>query len=399
MIIKILFIFFISLTANAQSVDMISFYKDAVKNLQYNDSHKLYKQSNSLSVESKKTARFENLSADILYGSTKSKLLNNSFSTTDITITDTMDIFGKVRDDILILQLKFEQNHLLLQMQKEKLFISLVDMVLAYRKTDAILKLHKSIYKEQDDFKKKLYLAVKAGGKPEIEYERFRNILSLIKNKIIQEESVIDSMKSSLKLYAPDCDIPDIDNTLLDASQDQFLSRNLELKYNDIEAKKSIARSVKLKREWLPNAVLGVSKQFNNDPTANGDNYTLSAGLHISFNGGNFKSIEASRVKALAVKSQRKNIETAQKMNFLRMFKEYTSSKNSMEMLTTTLKSSKETLSTMQKAYLKHYRDLNNYIQTIKEFITIKEAFYSAKYKNIKNSLILNNLSKGTIYE
>jgi len=399
MIEKAALIFFIVLTANAQSIDMISFYKEAVKNMQYNDSYKLYKKSNSLNIESKKRARFENVSVDILYGSTKAKQLNNSFSNTDITITDTIDIFDKARDDTLLLELKLKQNHILVQMQKEKLFISLVKMVSLYRKTDEILKLHKSIYKEQDEFKNKLYLAVKAGGKPKVEYDRFTNILSLIKNKIIQEESVVESMKSSLKLYAPECEIPDIDNSLLDASQDQFLSRNLELNYNDIEVKKSIANSLKVKREWLPSAVFVINKQFNSDPTANGDNYTISAGLHMSFNGGKFKSVEASRVKALAIKSQRNNLETVQKMNFLKMFKEYMSSKNSMEMLTTTLHSSKETLSTMQKAYLKHYTDLNNYIQTIKEFVTIREAFYTAKYKNIQNSLILNNLSKGTIYE
>ncbi|WP_294958023.1 TolC family protein [Sulfurovum sp.] len=384
--------------ANAGS-GMIPFYKEAVKTLSYQSTYTLEKKSRALLIEAKKKQRYLNLDAGIMYGATNAKLLAHHFNNTDIGITDTIDLFGKNVEDIRLIQLQMKEDGLLLQVQKEKLFLSLVDMVTSCKASEEKLKLYQKLYHTQATLIEAVRSAVKSGTVPMLELTRLENIMALIEAQRDQEKQIVTMMKAQLKLYSPHHAIPRLSETGLHSDLRHFLAHSPQLKLNDNRAKQSSQKIKQIEQSWMPDAIIGANQEYNNDPTANGDNYTLSMGLSMHFDGGMTHDIERQKVDALRIKSQKKALEIERKAQYIAWKTQYQTAKKLFASLRQPLKHSNVTLKNMRIAYLKHYVDLNTYLQTIKESLATHEAQISAKYKMIQNAVILNMLSEKIIYE
>ncbi|HHH37192.1 MAG TPA: hypothetical protein ENK77_01080 [Epsilonproteobacteria bacterium] len=179
----------------------------------------------------------------------------------------------------------------------------------------------------------------------------------------------------------------------------RFLAHSPQLKLNDNRARQSLQKVKQIQQSWMPDAVIGANQEYNNDPTANGDNYTLSMGLSMHFDGGMTHSAERQKVDALRINSQKKALEIERKAQYIAWKSNYQTAKRSLASLSKTLKKTNISLKNMRTAYLKHYVDLNTYLQTVKEGLATHEAQIDAKYRMIENALILNVLSEGNIYE
>lgn len=396
---RFLFLAALFLTLASADNSIIPFYKEALKTLSFQDTYTLQQKSRTLSIEAKKKQQYLNLDAGIMYGATNAKLLPHHFNNTDIGITDTIDLFGKNVEEIHLIQLQMKEDRLLLQVQKEKLFLSLLSMITAYRASEEKLKLYKKLYQTQYTLLKAVKSAVKAGTMPMIERTRLENIMALIEVQRDQEKQIVTMMKAQLKLYSPHHTIPQLSSSRLHSDLPRFLANSPQLKLNDNQAMQASQKIKQIEQSWMPDAIIGANQQFNDDPTNYGDNYTLNMGLSMHFDGGMTHDIERQKVDALKIKSQKKVLEIERKTQFITWKTQYQTAKRSFASLSRTLKSTNVTLRNMRTVYLKHYVDLNTYLQTIKESLTTHEAAINAKYKMIKNALILNTFSKGIIYE
>lgn len=379
--------------------NVISFYKDVLKTLAYQNTYDLQVKSRQISIEAKKKHRYLNLNAGVLYGATHAKLLKHHYDTTDISITDTIDIFGKNMDDIHLIQLKMKEDKLLTEIKKEKLFLALIDMITAYRMSEEKWHIKQKLYRKQVQFLKQLKAAVNVGEIPAIELTRFENTMTLSKVETDQEKQIVDRMKRQLALYSKHRAIPHLSIQKLHSELKRFLAYSPQLKLNDNQVTQSLEKVNKLKRSWLPDAVIGANHQYNNDPTANGNNYTLSIGLSISFNGGLSHDMEKKKIDALRIQSQKKELEIQRKVQYITWKNQYETAKRSFYALHATIKHTDKTIQNMKMAYLKRYIDLNSYLQMIEENLATQDAEISAKHTMIKSAIILNTLSRGTIYK
>ncbi|RRS29834.1 MAG: hypothetical protein P794_10020 [Epsilonproteobacteria bacterium (ex Lamellibrachia satsuma)] len=387
------------LTLLSADDNVVSFYKDALKTLTYKNTYMLQEKSRALSIEAKKKQRYLNLDASAMYGTTKAALLPHRFNSTDIGITDTIDLFGKNMDDIHLIQLKMKEDKLLTEIKKEKLFLLLTEMITAYHMSEEKWQIKQKLYQKQLQFLKQLKSAVHTGAIPELELIRFENTMTLFKVQIDQDKQTIDMMKAQLKLYSKHHPVPHLSVLKLHSNLKRFLSHSPQLKLNDNQAVQSLEQVKKLERNWLPDAVIGANQQYNDDPTANGDNYTLSIGLSMKFDGSTFSDMEKQKVDALRTKSLKKELEIQRKAQYIAWKSNYQTAKRSFYLLNKTVKKTRKTLENMRTAYLQHYIDLNSYLQMMQEDLATQDARITAKYSMIKNAIILNTLSRGTIYK
>lgn len=397
MIRKITFILITTLTLAAADEKLLSFFHDALKTVQYPKRDALQRQASSLATSAAERGRFLNLQAEMRYGSTKAKLVANRYHTTDLTLTDTIDLFNKSADEIRAIALQLQQDRLTLQMQKKQLFLALADMITAYHLNRERVQAHSRLLKTQRAFLHQLQLAVKAGGKPALEATRFQNSLALLQNRITEEENVVETMRQQLHLYSKSA-IPPLVMEPLAANLSAFLALSPELRINDNLALQSRNAAEKIRHRWLPDGIVGINRQYNDDPTANGDNYTLSAGIALSYGGGREKESERYKVDAMRIKTAQKALELEQRARYIGWLNGYQSAGKSYRSMQKTLHSTARTLRNMKKAYLKRYVDLNSYLQMLQENLTTEDALIAAKYRMLKNGLILNTLSKKQIY-
>jgi len=179
MLKKTLAISFMALIAHA---DIISFYKDALHTLEYDKSFALYEHSNKISQKAVTYSKYANFGADMAYSQTYAKLLHTSagnFGTTDIAISDIIDLFGKFNYKIEALYLDKKTKKAELNVKKEQLFIALSNLVSLYQRTSEKLKLHQNLFNQQKSIYKRLELIAKNGDITALELLRFKNRLAI----------------------------------------------------------------------------------------------------------------------------------------------------------------------------------------------------------------------------
>ncbi|HHD72628.1 MAG TPA: hypothetical protein ENL02_01740, partial [Epsilonproteobacteria bacterium] len=152
MIRKITFILITTLTLAAADEKLLSFFHDALKTVQYPKRDALQRQASSLATSAAERGRFLNLQAEMRYGSTKAKLVANRYHTTDLTLTDTIDLFNKSADEIRAIALQLQQDRLTLQMQKKQHFLALAEMITAYHLNRERVQAHRRLLKTQRAF-------------------------------------------------------------------------------------------------------------------------------------------------------------------------------------------------------------------------------------------------------
>lgn len=390
-------IFLLLLVIQASYASVLGFYHDALHNANLQMQQAYINHSKELQVSALKINRALDITSSISYSKTKAKNLKNDFSKTNINIQDTIDIFNKNKNQIKLLCLSMKGKSIMLDIKKRALFISLINMVGAYQKTKTILNIHKSILKEQLLLKKRLKRAVKVGGKSRLEYLRFTNSITLLQYQVIKEQGAVNAMQSTLFMYSSN--IPELLHVRLDANLAGFLQYDPILKLNKNKAEQYMAKAALLKHAWLPKAFIGVNRQYDGDPTANGDNYGITVGLSMHFNGGRDKSVQAATVDALNTNAMYNQLLLQQKAQYIALHNKYEISKQSLSLLQPAVAQAQKNLKDITIAYMKHYINLINYLQALNTLITTKVSYTTAKVNNITSALILNNLSKGTIYE
>ncbi len=393
-IILILIITIISLDA-----DIIDFYKKTVNTLQYDKEYILNKKANQLNQSGVKYGKYANFSFNVDYSKTKAKSLTNAFDTTNVTFNDTLDLFGKNSYKIDALRLDLKSQKFLLDIQKEQLFVSLVNMIALYNKTLEQYSLYKSVLNEQKNIYYKLEKLQQKGAISSMDLLRFKNQLTSFEMRLITQKNEILKMKKQLNLYAPNQEIPKLKNSKLLFSEEEFINRDPKLKLNKIDAEKSLVLSKGLEHSYLPDLTIGANYQQLGDPTSFGDNYSFSAGLKIILNPDNFKEAEALKVKALRLKSQNIDYVIQRKNEYIRRYQDYKSAIEQLKVLDKNLKDYKKIEKTIKTAYLRQYVDFNTYMQVLLQTLHIKEQIIELKYKKELEVTILNNIASGIIYE
>ena len=392
---KVIFLSLMVIQISYASV--LGFYQDALHNINLQTQQAYVDRSKELQVSALKINRMLNITSNISYSKTKAKNLTSDFSKTNINIQDTIDIFNQNQNKIKLLSLSMKGKSIMLDIKKRALFVSLINMIGAYQKTKAILNMHKSILKEQLLLKEQLKRAVKIGGKSRLEYLRFANAITLLQYQIIKEQGTIKAMRATLLMYGSD--IPKLLHVKLSANLIGFLRCNPVLKLNENKAKQYLAKAVLLKRLWLPKAFINVNRQYDGDPTANGDNYSIIVGLSMRFSGGRYKSVQAANVDALNIDAGYNQLLIQQKAQYISLLNKYNISEQSLSLLRSAVVLAQSNLTNVKIAYMKHYVNLISYLQALNILIATKVSYTTAKFNNITSAIILNNLSKGAIYE
>jgi len=292
----------LSLLVFSAHADMTNFYKDAVKTLQYEKSYNLYETANKTSQSAVTYSKYANFSLDGAYSKTYAQHLptsSGSFNTTDISLHDTLDLFGKNNYKIQTLRLDVKGEKKKLGLKKEQLFISLVNMVALYNKTQMQLKIHQELYKKQQKIYEKLENLAKNGDITALDILRFKNSLTTLQTKIVAQTQELAKMKAQLHLYAPNQSIPKLTQTQLLYTKKDFLAHNPQADINNLDAQKLLAASQGMNKRYMPNVTLGISYEKLDDPTAYGDNHSFNVAVQMPLNGANFKDAEALKVAAL----------------------------------------------------------------------------------------------------
>ncbi|ADN09431.1 TolC family protein [Sulfurimonas autotrophica] len=393
---KIILILILSMTLDANIID---FYKKTVTTLQYNQKYELNTKANKLNKSGVVYSKYANFSLNADYSKTKAKRLTNAFDTTNVTFNDTLDLFDKSSYKIDALTLDLKSKKSVLNIQKEQLFISLVNMIALYNKTLEQLSLYKALFNEQEDIYGKLQKLQQKGAITSMDLLRFKNQLTSLEMTIINQENEILKMKKQLNLYAPNQQIPPLKSSKLLYSKEDFLSRNPQLSLNNTDAQKLLVQAKGLERSYLPDVTAGAAYQQLGDPTSYGNNYSFIVGLQIPLNAGNFKEAQALKVKALSLKSQNIQYKIRRKNEYTTRYQDYINAVQQLKVLYKNLDDYEKSEKTIKTAYLRQYVDFNTYMQTLLQTLHVKEQILEIKSKKELEATVLNNIASGIIYE
>ena len=382
--------------------DMTSFYKDAVKTLQYEKSYNLYKTSNKTSQSAVTYSKYTNFTLDARYSKTYAHSLpisSGSFNTTDISLNDSLDLFGKNNYKIQTLRLDVKSEKKKLNLKKEQLFISLANMVALYNKTQMQLKIHQEFYKKQQKIYAKLENLAKNGDITALDILRFKNTLTTLQTKIVAQTQELVKMKAQLHLYAPNQNIPKLTQTKILYSEKDFLAHNPQASINTLDAQKLLAQAQGIDKQYMPNVTVGVSYEKLDDPTSYGDNHSFNVGIQIPLNGGNFKKIEALKVASLNRQTQSVTYKIQRKNEYIREYQAYLNAKNQLAILEKSLKDFQQSEVTIEKAYLKQYVDFNTYLQVLQQTLHVKQQIIAMQTTQHLEATIINAIASGKVYE
>ncbi|MFK5938471.1 MAG: TolC family protein [Sulfurimonas sp.] len=392
----------LSLFAFTLQADMSSFYKEAVQTLQYEKSYTLYKQSNKTSQSAVTYSKYANFSLDAAYTNTHAKLLPTSagnFNTTDISFSDSIDIFGKNNYKIESLHLDKKATKAQLNVKKEQLFIALVNLVSLYNRTSQELKLHQNLFTKQEAIYKKLKLLGEHGDMTKLDVLRFKNTLTTLKTKIVSQNQALVKMKKQLSLYAPDEAIPILDVTTLLFSKEDFIAHNPQATLNSLDAQKKIAQAYGMKSSYFPTLDAGVAYQKLDDPTGYGDNYSVGIALHILLNSGDFKEAEALKVSALSFEAQSITYKIQRENEYIGYRESFENASKELVILEKALSDYEESEATIKIAYLKQYVDFNTYLQVLTQALDVKKQIIAMQAQKAKEAILINTIASGKIYE
>ena len=396
---KIVLIFLLALTAHA---DMTSFYKTALQNLQYDKSYTLYKKANKTSQSAVTYSKYANFSLDGAYSKTYAQYLptsSGSFNTTDISLHDTLDLFGKNNYKIQTLRLDVKSKKKKLSLKKEQLFISLVNMVALYSKTQMQLKIHQELYKKQQKIYVKLEGLAKNGDITTLDILRFKNSLTTLKIKIVAQKQELTKMKAQLHLYAPNQTIPKLTQSKLLYTKKDFLAHNPQSDINSLDAKKLLARAKGMGKQYMPNVTLSVSYEKLDDPTSYWNNHSFTLAIQMPLNGANFKDEEALKVEALNRQTESVAYKIQRENKYIKYYQSYINTKNQLAILEKSLKDFKESEITIEQAYLKQYVDFNTYLQVLQQTLEVKKQIIAMQTTKNLDATIINAIASGKVYE
>jgi len=399
MLKKILTLSLFTFTLHA---NMTSFYKDALHTLEYDKSHTLYEKSNKISQSAITYSKYINFSIDTTLTNTHVKFLPTdagSFNTTDISLHDSIDIFGKNNYKIESLLLDRKSTKVQLDERKEQLFIALVNLVTLYNRTLEELQLHQSFLLQQKTIYKKLKLLGENGDITKLDLLRFKNTLTTLDIQIVSMKQMLKKIKQQLNLYAPNEKIPTLDAKKLLFSKEDFIAHNPQATLNSIEAQKKATQAKGLAKSYLPTLDINIAYQKLDDPTAYGDNYSMGVALHLPLNGGDFKEAEALKVSALSLKTQNITYKIQRENEYIGYKQSYQDAVQQLTILEKALSDYEESEVTIKTAYLKQYVDFNTYLQVLKQVLDVKKQIITMKAKKAKMATIINGVASGIIYE
>jgi len=393
---QIILTLIIPLTLHANIID---FYKKAVTTLQYNKTYLLHKKANTLSQDGVYNEQYAHFNLNANYSQTKAKRLTNAFGTTNITLNDTLDVFGKNRYKIDALALDLKSQKSLLNIQREQLFISLVNIIALYHKTLEQHALYQTVLTEQQNIYDKLKKLQQQGAITSIDLLLFKNQLTALKINRINQENEILKMEKQLHLYVPNQPIPTLSSSKLRYSEKEFLSKNPQLNVNNTESQKLLTEAKGLERSYLPDVTVGTAYQQMGDSTSYGDNYAVTVGLNIPLNRGNFKEAQALKAKALSLKSKNIAYQIQRKNEYGTRYQEYINATQQLNILQKNLNDYEQNKKTIKTAYLQQYVDFNTYIDVMMQTLHIKEQIIEIESKQVLEATILNSIASGVIYE
>ena len=392
----------LSLFAFSLHADMSSFYKNALQTLQYEKSYNLDEIANKTSQSAVTYSKYANFSVDVAYTNTHAKLLPTSagnFNTTDISLSDSIDIFGKNNYKIESLRLDKKATKVQLGAKKEQLFIALTNLVSLYNRTSQELQLHQNLFTEQETIYKKLKLLGEHGDMTKLDVLRFKNTLTTLKTKIVSQKQLLQKMKKQLHLYAPNEDIPTLNATKLLFCKEDFIAHNPQATLNSLDAQKKVAQSNGMNNSYFPTLDAGVAYQKLDDPTGYGDNYSVGVSLHMPLNSGDFKEAEALKVSALSLKAQSITYKIQRENEYIQYKQAYENALKQLAILQNALPDYEESAKTIKDAYLKQYVDFNTYLQVLKQVLEVKKQIIAMQERKTLEATIINTISLGKIYE
>ncbi|HFU77697.1 MAG TPA: TolC family protein [Epsilonproteobacteria bacterium] len=379
--------------------DILGYFQEANRHLQYDAAYTLYKKSNQLSQSSIKSGQYTNFSADIGYARTHAKGLVNGFNTTDFSLTDTLDVFGKNSYKIEMLQLDLKSKKASLSLQKEQLFVSLVTMIAMYHRTVEQHVLYQTLFNKQNKIVKKLQILEKNGDISTLEVLRFNNTLSRLKAQIVSLENQTIKMKKQLKLYVPNQPIPSLRHVELNGSKKSFLAHDPQYDINRYDAHKKSVQAKGMEKSYIPTVTTGIAYQQLDDPTSFGNNYSLNVGVHIPLNQGDFREAEALKVAALSSQSKNVEVKLQRENEYIMHHQAYVSATKELAVLKHSLKAYIESEKRIEEAYLKQYVDFNTYLQVLTESLGVKEQMIALRYQKVLEATIINTVASGKVDE
>ncbi len=391
-----------SLIALSLHADMSSFYKDALRTLQYEKSYTLYETSNKTSQSGVSYSKYANFSVDASYTNTHAKLLpisEGSFNTADISLSDSIDIFGKNNYKIDSLRLDKKATKIQLYAKKEQLFIALLNLVSLYNQTSQELQLHQTLFTEQEAIYKKLKLLGEHGDMMKLDVLRFKNTLTTLKTKIISQNQSLKKMKKQLHLYAPNVAIPTLNTTKLLFSKEDFMAHNPQATLNSLDAQKRIAQADGMNNSYFPTLDAGAAYQKLDDPTGYGDNYSIGVSLHLPLNSGDFKEAEALKVSALSLQAQSITSKIQRENEYVNYRESFENATKQLAILEKALSDYEESETTIKTAYLKQYVDFNTYLQVLTQTLDIKKQIVAMQTQKAKEATLINAIASGAVYE
>ncbi|WP_345991403.1 TolC family protein [Sulfurimonas sp. HSL-1716] len=381
------------------SETVVDFYRSALENLHYNQKEQLLRQAGDLEKKALNLNRFADFSLDAGYSSTKADRLPSSFNTTDVSFTDTIDIFGKDTYKIDELKLNLKEQKTLLKKQKEELFVSLTEMISAYRQTQEQLALHTDFLNGQLNILDKIKRLNSSGTVSDMDYLRLKNSVTLFKTQITDETNRVKRMQEQLMLYTAQS-IPSFDkNETLHCSQKAYLKSDPNTQLNSIAAAQLANQANVLSHSYVPRLTAGTSYQKIDDPTANGDNYSFHVGISIPLKSGDLKQSEALRVRSLRVSFDAAKYRLQRKKEYIQRMQSITNAVQQLRILKESLDDSLKSKKIIQEAFLKKYVDFNTYVQVVSQTLTLQEQIIKMRYLKDTQTAILNTLSSGALYE
>jgi len=382
--------------------DMLSFYKDALHTLQYEKSYTLYKHANKTSKSAVTYLKYANFSVNAAYTNTHAEfqpVSAGNFATTDISFSDSLDIFGKNDYKIESLNLNQKATKAQLNVKKEQLLIVLINLVSLYNRTSQVLQLNQNFFTEQEAIYKKLKLLCEHGDMTKLDVSRFKNTLTTLKTKIISQNQALIRMKKQLHLYAPNKAIPTLTATKLLFSKEDFIAHNPQATLNSLNAQKRVVQADGMNNSYFPTLDVGVAYQKLDDPTAYGDNYSIGIALHMPLNNGKFKEAEALKVLALSFEAQSITYKIQRENEYIGYRESFRSASKQLAILEKVLSDYEESEATIKIAYLKQYVDFNTYLQVLKQTLDVKKYIITTQVQKAKVATLINAIASGKLYE
>jgi outer membrane protein len=324
------------------------------------------------------------------------------YTSGDIGVSNTFDIFDKKGLDRAINSYEMEKNRALSDSEKKYIFTRITEAYYAFLNSSRLLQIHRESLEWIDRNILQVHTGVDSGVFPASDISRWTIERLNCRNSIFSDSLVVTQASETLRI------LTGIPNPSPEESQtsetgdvvfDDLIAHSPELVAYDLEKKQTEMEIRKEFRDQFPDLEIGDSFVRDREPGGTGDQNVVGMNLNFKlFDSGRRFRISSLNMKIQSIEAERK----AALADLTEYYRNQISELNTRRAIAKNLQEagdlSANNLSNLVTGYQKRFVDFTSLFSAFRDDLSIRENRVSTTFEFDRSYQFLYHLSRGDIY-